>query len=361
MVEADLDGAIEELVPLDSPTAAEVSHDGKPQAERHQPVQHEGKSSELPRPSAQDVTEERMMRPRSAVPERGWRRVLYRLSGGLINAGPSAAELNGRQRLATIKTPVRGSRTIAVVSTKGGVGKTTSTVNLGHTFAMYRGDRIVALDGNPDAGSLGYRVRRETSATADDLLAEVDGIVRYSDLRAFTSQASSRLEVIASPDDPGVSRALGEAEYQRLVALLEHHYNLILVDCGTGILDSANRGIVDVADQLVIVTSPSIDSARATSYLLDWLESHGFASLVAGAVAVVNAAPHRNGLVDVAEVEEHFAQRCRAVVRIPWDRHLAAGAGTSLDECERATRDAYTELAATVSEGFTTTARREAH
>jgi len=32
---------------------------------------------------------------------------------------------------------------------------------LGHTFASYRGDRVIALDGNPDAGSLAYRVRRE--------------------------------------------------------------------------------------------------------------------------------------------------------------------------------------------------------
>jgi putative peptide zinc metalloprotease protein len=309
--------------------------------------------------SAADISEERMLRPRSATPQRGWRRALYLLSAGMINPGPGPAELRARERIATIKTPLRGSRTIAVVSTKGGVGKTTSTVNLGHTFATYRGDRIVALDGNPDAGSLGYRVRRETSATADDLLAEVEAISRYSDLRAFTSQAGSRLEVIASPDDPGVSRALGEPEYQRLVGLLEHHYNVILVDCGTGILDSATRGIVDIADQLVVVTGPSVDSARATSYLLDWLESHGLSTLVAGAVAVVNGVPQRKGLVDVSEVEDHFAQRCRRVVCIPWDKHLAAGAGTSLDECTRETRDAYTELAAAVAEEFARPTREE--
>ena len=360
MVKVDLDGGTEKLVPLDAPPRSDPTTAGR-QPEEHGSVAHASELPEARRPSAKDVTDERMLRPRSAAPERGWRRVLYQRSAGLVNAGPSVAERHAREQIATIKTPVRGSRTIAVVSTKGGVGKTTTTVNLGHTFAAYRGDRIVALDGNPDAGSLGYRVRRETSATADDLLGEAEGIVRYSDLRSFTSQAVSRLEVIASPDDPGVSRALGEAEYQRLIALLEHHYNLILVDCGTGILDSANRGIVDVADQLVVVTSPSIDSTRATSYLLDWLQSHELGGLVSDAVAVVNAVPRRKGLVDVTEVEGHFAQRCRAVVRIPWDRHLAAGAGTSLDECERATTDAYTELAAAVAEGFSTTGRRKVH
>jgi putative peptide zinc metalloprotease protein len=53
---------------------------------------------------------------------------------------------------------------------------------LGHTFASLRGDRVVALDGNPDAGSLGYRVRKETVATVTNLLADEREIVRYADI-----------------------------------------------------------------------------------------------------------------------------------------------------------------------------------
>ena len=74
---------------------------------------------------------------------------------------------------------------------------------LGHTFASLRGDRVVALDGNPDAGSLGYRVRKETAATVTDLLADEQEIIRYADIRSYTNQAPTRLEVVASDDDPG--------------------------------------------------------------------------------------------------------------------------------------------------------------
>ncbi|MBY5161472.1 MinD/ParA family ATP-binding protein [Salsipaludibacter albus] len=328
-------------------------------------------ASALPPPSsaqpvapltAGDISEDRLLDDRTSGPDSGWRRAVHWLTGGLVSPPPSKAELAERAEIATVKTPVRGSRVIAAVSTKGGVGKTTTTVNLGHTFAAHRGDRVVALDGNPDAGSLGYRIRNETPATADDLLRQLDDVSRYADIRAFTSQAASRLEVVAAPDDPRASTALGEADYRRLLGLLEAHYQLILVDCGTGILDDATRGIVDHADQLVVVTAPSVDAARATSFLLDWLETHGHADLVADAVAVINAAPSgRNSLVDLDEVEAHFAARCRTVVRIPWDRHLAAGATTGLDLLHDTTTAAYRRLAAAVAEGFTPTPRKGEH
>ncbi|MEK8172751.1 AAA family ATPase [Streptomyces sp. M19] len=51
---------------------------------------------------------------------------------------------------------------IAVISLKGGVGKTTTTTALGATLATERQDKVIAIDANPDAGTLGRRVRRET-------------------------------------------------------------------------------------------------------------------------------------------------------------------------------------------------------
>lgn len=110
----------------------------------------------------------------------------------------SAAELRERELTARVKAPVSGCRRIAVVSRKGGVGKTTTTLMLGHTFASLRGDRVIALDGNPDAGSLGYRVRRETTNTIMSMLAHRDQIQRYADIRAYTNQAPTR----AGPPPP---------------------------------------------------------------------------------------------------------------------------------------------------------------
>jgi putative peptide zinc metalloprotease protein len=302
--------------------------------------------------TAADFTPERYLR-RDAVPPRdGWRRFVYWLTGGRINFGPSPAERAERQLIARAKSPVAGCRSIAVISRKGGVGKTTTTLMLGHTFASLRGDRVVALDGNPDAGSLGYRVRKETAATVTNLLRDEQEIVRYADIRSYTNQAPTRLEVVASDDDPRITTALGEEDYRRAIALLERHYNLILLDTGTGVLESATKGILQLADQIVVVMSPSLDSARAASATLDWLNENGHAELVRNAVAVVNAV-REEGLVEVDKIGEHFKGRCRSVVRVPWDPHLSAGAETQVERLRPVTRRAYLEVAAAVADGFT--------
>ncbi len=336
----------ESLVPLgrpgrDSPTRVPV---GLPDHETRKRAERAGLS-------AADVTQERMLRAPAVAPPSGWRRFVFRMTGGLINAGPSAADVQRRELIGRVKSPVAGCRRIAVVSRKGGVGKTTTTLMLGHTFASLRGDRVIALDGNPDAGSLAYRVRRETTNTITGLLAHRDDIHRYADIRAFTSQAPTRLEVVAADDDPRITDALVEQDFHTAVSLLEVHYNLVCLDTGTGVLESAAKGILQVADQVVLVTAPSLDSARTASSTLDWLERNGHRDLVQGAVAVVNGTRPRSQL-ELDRVIEHFQARCRAVVRVPWDPHLEAGAESSLEQLGDRTRSAYLQLAAAVADGF---------
>jgi putative peptide zinc metalloprotease protein len=304
------------------------------------------------RASADDFSAERMLRATTDAPVKGWRLGVYRLTAGLVRVGPGAAELRHRELVARVKTPVPGCRKVAFISRKGGVGKTTTCLLAGHTFAALRGDRVIALDGNPDAGTLGHRIRRETTATVGSLLEDVDRITRYADIRAYTSQAASRLEVVAADDDPRITQALGENEFRRAIELLERHYNLVCLDTGTGVLESATRGILDAADQVVVVSAPSLDGARAASSTLDWLEQNGYQHLVRGAVAVLNTVRGTNGAVDLERVQHHFAARCRACVRVPWDPHLDSGAEATLGGLRPATRNAYLELAAAVAAGF---------
>jgi MinD-like ATPase involved in chromosome partitioning or flagellar assembly len=54
----------------------------------------------------------------------------------------------------------------------------------------------------------------------------------------------------------------------------------------------------------------------------------------------------------MSKVIDHFSRRCRAVRLVPYDAHLDEGAEISLELLSRGTREALTELAAVVAEGF---------
>ncbi|HEX2807121.1 MAG TPA: MinD/ParA family protein, partial [Kineosporiaceae bacterium] len=308
--------------------------------------------------TAEGFTEEIMLRRRRHPPEGGWRRRVFVATGGYVDPGPSAAQRRQAELIERVRRPVRDCRRIVVLSRKGGAGKTTTTLMLGHTLAMHRGDRVVALDANPDAGSMPYRIDRQNRATLTTLLADVDRMASYADVRAHTSQSSSRLEVVASDDDPRISQGMGQSDYHRAIELLDRHYMLVLMDTGTGILDDAIQGILREADQVVVVMPPALDGARVAASTLDWLDRHGMSGLVKGAVAVLNGVRSEGGMVQLDEIEKHFRARCAAVVRIPWDRALEAGARTSLEELRPATREAYLDLAAAVADGFALPGRR---
>jgi len=311
----------------------------------------------VPAHSAAELTERFLLRAQPHTPRGGWRRGVFAVTGGNLNPGPSRRERREDDLLARVRTRIDGTRRIVVLSRKGGAGKTTTTLMLGHTFATHRGDRVVALDANPDAGSLAMRLPRESQYSATDLLAERAWVDRYSQIRAFTSQDPvSRLEVVASDDDPRISLALGSQDYRDLVDTLDRHYNMVLVDTGTGILDDAIRGILEEADQLVVVMPPALDGGRVAAMTLDWLDQHGHGELVAGAVAVVNSV-RGSGPLELDRLEEHFRSRCASVHRIPWDPVLEAGAHSALADLRPATRAAYLELAGAVADGFATSGR----
>ncbi|MGP9018212.1 SCO5717 family growth-regulating ATPase [Streptomyces sp. BR1] len=266
--------------------------------------------------------------------------------------GGKKEEAERQQKLNLIRTPVLSCYRIAVISLKGGVGKTTTTTALGATLATERQDKILAIDANPDAGTLGRRVRRETGATIRDLVQAIPYLNSYMDIRRFTSQAPSGLEIIANDVDPAVSTTFNDEDYRRAIDVLGKQYPIILTDSGTGLLYSAMRGVLDLADQLIIISTPSVDGASSASTTLDWLSAHGYADLVQRSLTVISGVRETGKMIKVDDIVQHFQTRCRGVVVVPFDEHLAAGAEVDLDMMRPKTREAYFHLSALVAEDF---------
>ncbi|MFE2109984.1 MinD/ParA family protein, partial [Kitasatospora sp. NPDC059463] len=265
--------------------------------------------------------------------------------------GGKAAAAEKARKLEIIRTPVLSCYRIAVISLKGGVGKTTTTTALGATLASERQDKVIAIDANPDAGTLGRRVKRQTGATIRDLVTAIPHLRSYMDIRQFTSQdLHSGLEILANDVDPAVSTTFNDSDYRQVIDVLGRQYPIILTDSGTGLLYSAMRGVLDLADQLIIVSTPSVDGASSASTTLDWLSAHGYADLVQRSITVVSGVRETAKMIKVEDIVAHFQTRCRGVVVVPFDESLAAGAEVNLDMMRPKVREAYFDLATLVGE-----------
>ncbi len=277
----------------------------------------------------------------------GWRGLVWRATMGHVVVPESARARRSAERLTRIQTPVAACAKIAFASGKGGVGKTTATLLCGTALSLLRGDRIVAMDANPDAGSLGWRVDRRTDSTLSDLLRDADTISRYGDVRSYMSQSDSRLEVLASANNPSISMAMGDGEYRRAVEIIEQYYSMLLMDLGTGLVDGGTQAILGLASQVVVITSPSVDSGRIADFTLDFIEKRDPEKARAAIVVINNV--RKDSAIDVDALDAHFASRAAAVVRVPWDAHLSAGDIPRWELLQPQTREAYLDLAALVA------------
>lgn len=244
------------------------------------------------------------------------------------------------------------ARSVVVVSRKGGVGKTTTSLMVGHALAA-GGERVLAIDANPDGGSLADRIQRQTPLTLTDLsLAIATGRIKdASAVEGFVSRAESGLEVLAGSNEPQAMVALTQDAYQRTFELLSSRYRIFVCDTGTRITEPTFEALLRQADQVVLCGTPPLDSARVAARTLDWFEMRGYKELARSAIVALGGVQERSR-IDVDKLQRYFEARTRAVIQVPWDEDLALGSVTPLDSLQPKTRRAFEQIADEIVEGL---------
>lgn len=309
------------------------------------------------RESADLLTADRLLDPHQLTkpePEGAWSHFLYTVSGRRINIGDGRRARERKALSARISAPLSGgARFVPVLSRKGGVGKTTVTALLGMALADAREDRVIAVDANPDRGTLADRIARAPHGrSVRDLVRIHDEVKGYHDISAIVARDATRLDVLASDSDPRIAEAFSDDDYRDVADVAAHYYSLVLTDTGTGIVHSVMAATLDLADQIVIVSGLSVDEARLASETLTWLETNGYADQAREAIIVLNQSTPGAPLVRLNELEAHFATRAKKVVRLPYDPHIAGGGTIVFSSLQPETRIAARELAALLVEGL---------
>lgn len=285
----------------------------------------------------------------------GWRKVIANITGGRINPGPSSEQQHAAELIGRIRASLDGVHKVAFVSSKGGVGKSTMTVAVGNVIARARGDRVIAVDVDPDLGDLSARFSERGGPQANiEQMASLQNIERYSNVRLHTVMNNDRLELLGAQNDPKSTYTLGPEDYAATMKILDLHCNVILLDCGTSITDPLFTTIAGDVTGLVVVASQDVRGVEGALATLNWLYAHGFDGLLPRTVVALNATRDGLPLVDFKVVENEFGKFVSEVFRVPYDRHLADGLAVEFSALKLRTRRAVLELAGGVAQQFST-------
>lgn len=194
------------------------------------------------------------------------------------------------------------SRVIVVTSGKGGVGKTTSTANIGMALAS-RGHKIVVLDADFGLRNL-------------DLLLGLENRIVYTAVDVLTGDCTLEKALVKDRRQPNLAllpaaqnrtkEAVNPDQMKQLVDELTKSYEYVLIDCPAGI-EMGFKNAIAAAQEALIVTTPEIAAVRDADRVIGLLEANNVKRVHLIVNRIRPAMVQANNMMSVQDVQEILA------------------------------------------------------
>jgi len=162
------------------------------------------------------------------------------------------------------------SRVITITSGKGGVGKTTTTANLGTALAM-QGKKVAVVDSDIGLRNLDAVLGLENRIVYD-LVDVVEGQCR---LRQALIKDKRLPELYLLPAAQTRDKnAINSIQMEQLCEQLRQDFDFVLIDSPAGIEQGFRNAIVG-ADEIIIVANPEMASVRDADRIIGLVEAAG--------------------------------------------------------------------------------------
>jgi len=159
---------------------------------------------------------------------------------------------------------------IVITSGKGGVGKTTTTANIGTGFALL-GKKVVLVDADIGLRNLDVVMGLENRIVYD-LVDVVEGNCRLKQALIRDKRYDSLYLLPAAQTRD--KNAVNPEQMKVLCKELIQDFDLVIIDCPAGIEQGFKNAIAG-ADQAIIVTTPEVSAVRDADRIIGLLESEG--------------------------------------------------------------------------------------
>lgn len=194
------------------------------------------------------------------------------------------------------------SRIIVTTSGKGGVGKTTTTANLGMALARL-GRKVALVDADFGLRNL-------------DLLLGLENRVVYTAVEVFTGECRLEQALVRDKREPGLvllpaaqnrtKEAVSPEQMKQLISDLTNVYDYVVIDSPAGI-EMGFKNAVAGAKEALIVTTPEIAAVRDADRVIGLLEAEGIKSIHLIVNRLRPMMVQANDMMSVQDVQEILA------------------------------------------------------
>ena len=157
---------------------------------------------------------------------------------------------------------------IVITSGKGGVGKTTTTANLGTALAL-QGKKVCLIDTDIGLRNLDVILGLENRIIYD-LVDVLEGRCKVHQALVKDKRFEDRLYLLPAAQTTD-KNAINPEQMKELVMELKKDYDFVIIDCPAGI-EQGYKNAVAGADRAIVVTTPEISAVRDADRIIGLLE-----------------------------------------------------------------------------------------
>jgi pilus assembly protein CpaE len=151
-------------------------------------------------------------------------------------------------------------KVVALFSPKGGVGCTLLAVNLAIALHQASKGSVVLVDASLQFGDMTVMLDLRPTHSIIDLVQQIDEIDRGM-LETVLIPHSTGIKVLLAPPRPEMADLVSPENLQRILGQLKRQYDYVVVDTWTSLHDTV-LVILDIADRIILPTTPDISSLR---------------------------------------------------------------------------------------------------
>ncbi|WP_145370235.1 AAA family ATPase [Maioricimonas rarisocia] len=182
-------------------------------------------------------------------------------------------QLLDRTLTTAARVPATRGVTVAFISNKGGVGKSTLAVNAATRLAQQHPGEVLLIDASLQMGVCAPMLDLHPETTLVDAIRERERLDTTL-VRQLTTPHPCGLDLLAAPPDAVAATEIGHTLLTRILNLARRTYNYVLVDTFP-LLDSIVMAVLDASDMTYIVLDNVVPTMLSVTQLLSLLDGLG--------------------------------------------------------------------------------------